>query len=72
LEKISKERYVSPFCIALIFAGIDDRDQAFAYLEKAFIEREPSLSLLKVQPLFDNLRDDPRFHTLLKKIGLPE
>jgi tetratricopeptide (TPR) repeat protein len=72
LEKISKERYVSPFCTALIFAGLDDRDRAFAYLEKAFIEREPSLSLLRVQPLFDNLRDDPRFHSLVKKVGLPE
>jgi TolB-like protein len=72
LEKLSVEKYVSPYYKALIFIGLDDKDQAFAYLEKAFTEREPLLILLKVAPIFDSIWDDPRFHALVKKIGLPE
>jgi TolB-like protein len=72
LDKLSEERYVSPYYKALIFAGLDDRDRALSYLEKAFAEREPQLIMLKVYQVFDSLRDDPRFHALLKKIGLPE
>jgi tetratricopeptide (TPR) repeat protein len=72
LDKLSEERYVSPYYKAFIFAGLDDRDRAFSYLEKAFAERQPQLIMLKVYQVFDSLRDDPRFHALMKKIGLPE
>lgn len=72
LEKLSEERYVSPYYNALIYIGFGDKDQAFAHLEKAIIDRESWLVILKVLQIFDSLRDDPRFHALLKKIGLPE
>ncbi|MDP2982041.1 MAG: tetratricopeptide repeat protein [Candidatus Latescibacter sp.] len=72
LEKLSEERYVSPYYKAFVFAGLDDKDQAFTHLEKAFLEREPQLVLLKLYQVFDSLHDDPRFHALVKKVGLPE
>ena len=55
--------------IALIYAGLDEKDQAMAWLEKAYAERfNPSILL---RPAFDPLRSDPRFQDLLRRIGLP-
>jgi hypothetical protein len=41
-------------------------------LEKAFQERDNFLVHLQVHPLYDRLRDDPRFHALVKRIGIPD
>ncbi|HET8670970.1 MAG TPA: protein kinase, partial [Candidatus Saccharimonadales bacterium] len=70
LNEQSKLRYVSPYFIAVIHAGLGEKDQAFAWLEKAYQERHPYLTLLKVEPVFDNLRSDPRFQDLLRRVGL--
>ncbi len=59
-----------PFEIAMIYIGLDDRDQAFVWLEKAYEERAWQLGFLKVEPLFDPLKRDPRFIELLRKINL--
>ncbi len=53
-----------------IYAGIREMDEAFEWLEKAYEERDFELIALYVSPLYDNLRSDPRFTELLKKIGL--
>jgi serine/threonine protein kinase len=70
LQVLSKQKYVSPYYTALIYAGLEKSDQAFEYLEKAFEERQPYLILVNVEPVFANLRSDPRFHNLLRRIGL--
>ena len=70
LQALSKQKYVSPYYTALIYAGLEKNDQAFEYLEKAFEERQPYLILVNVEPVFANLRSDPRFHNLLRRIGL--
>jgi tetratricopeptide (TPR) repeat protein len=72
LEKLSKERYVSPLYNALIYIGLDDKDRAFDYFDKGCAERESSLIALKGYPFYDGLWDDPRFIAILKKHGLPE
>ena len=72
LKERSKQRYVSWRDIAVIYAGLGDKDQAFACLEKAYELRDSGLVFLKVDPLFDPLRSDPRFQSLLRRIGLPE
>ncbi len=56
--------------IAGLYARLGDRDKAFTWLEKAYEEEEEGLTLLKVEPRFDNLRDDPRFQDLLRRVGL--
>jgi serine/threonine protein kinase/Tfp pilus assembly protein PilF len=71
LKEQSKQKYVSPYFVAGIYSGLGDKDQAFAWLEQAYQERHPYLTLLKVEPVFDNLRSDPRFAELLRKVGLP-
>ncbi|MFL6583635.1 MAG: tetratricopeptide repeat protein [Chthoniobacterales bacterium] len=70
LQEQSKSAYVSSFDIALIHAGLGEKDQAFAWFEKAYEERSPDLVTLTTDPRFDNLRSDPRFTHLTRRIGL--
>ena len=55
--------------LALIHAGLGNKDEAFAQLEEAYQEHAHALLYLNVDPRFDGLRSDPRFDELLKKIG---
>jgi Flp pilus assembly protein TadD len=71
LQAQSKQKYVSAYFIAVIYSGLGDKDQAFAWLEKAYQERHPYLTLLKVEPVFDHLRSDPRYAELLRRVRLP-
>ena len=66
----AKEHYVSPYYLAKIHAARGDREQAFAWLEKACEERNPDLIELKVEPILGGLRADPRFRDLLRRVGL--
>jgi TolB-like protein/DNA-binding winged helix-turn-helix (wHTH) protein/Flp pilus assembly protein TadD len=69
----SKTSYVSPYMIATIYAGLGDKDQAFAFLEKAYQERSPDISWsFKSDLRLDNLRSDPRFQSLLQRIHFPD
>jgi DNA-binding SARP family transcriptional activator len=67
----AKEHYVSPYYVAKIHAAGGDREQAFAWLEKACEEHNPDLIELKVEPILAGLRADPRFRDLLRRVGLP-
>ena len=70
LEKLSKKRYVSFYYKALIYLGLGERDQLFECLERAYEDREPLLSAGISVPYFDNVRSDPQYKTLLKKMNL--
>lgn len=67
-----KQRYVSPYTVATIYAGLGEKDQAFKWLEKAFEDRDIWLMNLRVDPLLKSLRSDKRFTDLLQRIGLAE
>ena len=68
----SKTSYVSPYMIATIYAGLGDKDQAFAFLEKAYQEKSPDISWSFRSDLrLDNLRSDPRFESFLQRIQFP-
>ena len=56
--------------MALVYAALGENDMAFTWLEKSYEKHEESLCSLKIDPKMDPLRSDPRFNTLLKKIGL--
>ncbi len=62
--------YVSPIDIGVLQIALDDKDQAFASLEKAYQERSNLLAFLKVDPSFDSVRSDPRFLDLQRRVGL--
>jgi len=70
LRALSKQRYVSSAAFAPIYMGLGDKDQAFTWLEKAYEERA-RLPMLRIEPIWDPLRTDPRFQALLRRIGLP-
>ena len=66
----TRKGYVSPFYIATAYFGIGDKDDGFAWLEKAYAERSEFLVFINVAPNFDDVRGDPRFIELLKRVGL--
>jgi tetratricopeptide (TPR) repeat protein len=70
LMQQSQHKHVSAYDIALIHAGLGQKDQAFEWLQKAYVERSHWLTWLKVEPLLDSLRENPKFIELLEKVGL--
>jgi tetratricopeptide (TPR) repeat protein len=72
LKDSSPRRYVSPYGIALIYVGLEEKQQAFRWLEKADEKGNIELVWIKVEPRLDPLRSDPRFADLMRKIGLPQ
>jgi TolB-like protein/Tfp pilus assembly protein PilF/tRNA A-37 threonylcarbamoyl transferase component Bud32 len=70
LNELSKQTYVPPCFFAIVCAGLGEKDQAFAWLDKACAERDSYLLDLKVDPIYDNLRSDPRFDEMVRRIGL--
>ena len=71
LEEMSMRQYVSSD-IASVYAGLGDKDRAFAWLEKMYLQREATITNLKIHPPFETLRSDPRFQDLLRRVGLPQ
>lgn len=72
LKELSKGRYVASYWIAMIYVGLDEKDQAFAWLEKAYQERSWWLVWIKMDPMVDSLRSDSRFIDLMRRIGFPQ
>jgi tetratricopeptide (TPR) repeat protein len=70
LQAMAKQRHISPHYFALIYAGLGEKDRAFEWLNRAYEERAERLVWLKVDPRLDNLRSDPRFTELLRRISL--
>ncbi len=72
LLTLSNERYVTPYHIALVYNGLNERDKTFVWLERAYEQRSPRMVFLKVEPKWNNLRSDPRFAELMRKVGFPQ
>jgi TolB-like protein/DNA-binding winged helix-turn-helix (wHTH) protein/Tfp pilus assembly protein PilF len=70
LQERAQHTYVKPLAFAWIAISLDEKETAFAWLEQAYADRDPYLTLLTADPVYDNLRADPRFTALVKKIGL--
>ncbi len=71
LTDLAKKQYVSPVPFVLLYVGLGQKDEAFAWLEEAFEQRSQWLSEINADPAFDPLRSDPRFADLLRRIGFP-
>jgi serine/threonine-protein kinase len=70
-ELVRQGRYASGYAIAVIYAGLVDRERVFSYLDAAYRERSHWLVWLKRDPRWNDVRTDPRFQNLVRKIGLP-
>ncbi|HET9433123.1 MAG TPA: tetratricopeptide repeat protein, partial [Chitinophagaceae bacterium] len=66
----NKKAPVSPFCFALVYAGLNDKEKALEWLEEAYKQRSGSVRYLKMEPRLDVLRNEPRYLVLMEKIGL--
>ena len=66
----AREKYVPAYSYAMIYNGLGDREAALNYLEKSFAEREVQLSFIKIDTRWDNLRAEPRFIEIIKRMNL--
>ena len=71
LRRRATPREPAPFYLAVVAVGLDDKDGAYGWLEKAVEARDWALPMLKADPIFDSLRSDPRFPVILDRLGLP-
>jgi tetratricopeptide (TPR) repeat protein len=72
LRRLTHPRPPSPFLVAFAYVGLEDKDRAFAWFEKAIEARSWESPMLKASPIFDGIRSDPRFPALLARVGLPD
>ncbi len=72
LDGLSSEGWIPTLYLAYPHIGLGDKDRAFELLDKAYEERSGLLVYLKVEPIFDSLRDDPRFDDLLRRMDLSD
>jgi len=73
LKELSAHSYVAPYNVAVIYAGLGEKDQAFAWLERAYKERSYYMAAyLTTDARLDSLRADPRFADLRRRVGFPE
>ena len=68
-EILAKQRYVSPSARMVVYLGLGEKEKALDWLEKCYADRDTQTWFLKVDPLYDSLRNEPRFQALLKKSG---
>lgn len=70
LQAQSKQKYIPPYALALIYTALGDKDKAFAYLEKGRVEHDGRMFETRREPSFDSLRSDPRFADLMRAMNL--
>jgi TolB-like protein/Tfp pilus assembly protein PilF/predicted Ser/Thr protein kinase len=68
----SKTTFVTPWRIATVYTRAGKNEEALDYLEQAFEAHDANMPSIAVDPIFDNLRDEPRFNELLRKMNLPQ
>jgi eukaryotic-like serine/threonine-protein kinase len=71
LTRLAQHKYVAPHFFAVIHIGLGENDKAVEYLEKSYEDHSHWLIYLRIDPSMDDLRNDPRFRDLLRRVGLP-
>jgi TolB-like protein/DNA-binding winged helix-turn-helix (wHTH) protein len=71
LEAASKQQYVSPYYMAIVYVGLGEKEKSLSLLENAFADRSNGLIFMAVEPELDAIRSDPRFIALERKLSLP-
>jgi len=71
-EELSSHTYVDFYQLATIYAGLDEKDEAFRLLEKGYQQRSAGMRYLVIDPFWDNARSDSRYTDLLRRVGLSQ
>jgi hypothetical protein len=69
LQETGRTRQLDPLLLACAYVGMNDKDKALFWIEKAIEARSSNLTSLKVSPMFDSLHGDPRFDAALRKMN---
>src|SRR5213080_3341345 len=72
LEEMAKRQYVNTTAFAMIYLGLGEKEKALDWLEKSYEDQESACWYLKVDPIYDSVRNEPRFQAILKKVGLDQ
>jgi hypothetical protein len=72
LERMHQQGIVPSASVAILYGALCESSEAFAWLEKAYEERDPQLIYLKAGRRFEPLRKDPRFGQFVRRVGLPD
>src|SRR5438094_5135976 len=72
LEEMAKRQYVNSSAFAAIYLGLGEKEKALDWLDVAYENQESACWLLKVDPIYDSMRSEPRFQAILKKVGLDQ
>jgi len=72
LQERATHEFIDPYYVAIIYLGLDDQEQTFAWLNRAHQERSSWLLWMRVEPKFDRLRSDARFAELVQRVGLAQ
>jgi hypothetical protein len=70
LTELSKHGYVSPYSIAQTYARLGEKDKALTWLEMAYEQHDSKLPPIAVEPMFEGMRSDPRFRSLVSRLKL--
>ncbi len=71
LKEMHARTYMAPFNLAMVYAGLGDKEQTLEWLDKAYDDHSMWLIFVNVYPIFDFLRPDPRFRDLVRRMGFP-
>jgi len=71
LNEIARHRYVAPSLFATAYLGLGDKDKALTWIERGYEEHDQSHFFLKVAPILDPLRSEPRFQALVHRMNFP-
>ena len=71
-SRLKRGEYVPAMLLATLYTRLEERDKAFYWFNKAFEDRNGGLAFIKVSPLYDSIRSDPRFQELMRRVGLPQ
>ncbi len=72
LQDLSRQRYVSPYYLAVVSAGMNEKGLALGYLAKAVEDHSDPMVPLGVEPKFDGLRKEPQFQEILRRVGIEQ
>jgi len=72
LRERATHGYVQPYSLAIIHIALGEKDEAFTWLNKGYDLRDEQLTMLRIDPAFDLIRDDPRFQALMRRVHLSQ
>jgi len=72
LKELAKTKYVDAYVVAIVYSGLGDRDEALRWLNRGIHERSAGLAFTAADPFYENVRGDPRYQAVIRRLGFPQ